>query len=210
MKSGLDKPASKLGSFYSPESPLDTEQPKPIPSVVITSPPAAASISNGVTSLDHKPSLYSPAKSKVSDIKGPKPKYMKEYITITSMEQRRRYKSDFNSIFKEYQRVHEEIDSISNTFAQLGESLRQHTKGTPKYAKIEQEILKKYHEIKSSKKFQAAKLRFEYLHEKLSHIKNLVHEYDEKFLKWATPFLVIIRCSGDMKKFDITEETRPL
>ncbi len=112
-----------------------------------------------------------------------KPKYMKEYVTITDMEQRRKYKADFNEIFKEYQRVHEEVDSISNTFAQLGESLRQHKKGTPKYTKIENEIFKKYYALKRSEKFQAAKRRFEYLHEKLSHIKNLVHEYDQKMLK---------------------------
>lgn len=112
-----------------------------------------------------------------------KPKYMKEYVTITSPEQRRRYKTDFKEIFKEYLRVHEEVDAVSNTFAQLGESLRQQPKGTPKYRKIEAEIFKKYYALKQSPKFEAAKRRFEYLHEKLSHIKNLVHEYDEKNLK---------------------------
>lgn len=167
------------------DSPLSPGQ--DIPSVVVTSP--SPEIRNGdipISAFDRKPIFHSPSKiPDASEIKYQKPKYMKEYVTITSMEQRRKYKTDFNLIFKEYQRVHEEVDSISNTFAQLGESLRQHKKGTPKYAKIEQEILRKYYQLKSSQKFQAAKLRFEYLHEKLSHIKNLVHEYDEKLLKWV-------------------------
>jgi RNA polymerase II elongation factor ELL len=109
-----------------------------------------------------------------------KPKFMKEYVTIMNTEQRRKYKSDFSEIFKEYKRVHEEMDGVSNVFAKLGESLRQHKKGTPKYHKIESEIIKKYYALKQSEKFAAAKRRFEYLHEKLSHIKQLVHEYDEK------------------------------
>ncbi|XKL67596.1 hypothetical protein PGB90_003087 [Kerria lacca] len=112
-----------------------------------------------------------------------KPKYLKEYVTIMNMEQRRRYKSDFNEIFKEYQRVHEDVDSISNIFAQLGESLKQHKKGSPIYKSIEKEIFNRYYVLKQNQKYQAAKRRFDYLHEKLSHIKSLVHDYDQKMLK---------------------------
>lgn len=196
-----DRPQPQQQRPSPPPRPEYHSPPKEVPSVVVTSPPPQPDsnlnddVSTSFVVERPQPSFRPPLQvntapaDSTSDInvtpqhKPQKPKYMKEYVTITSMEQRRKYKTDFNLIFKEYQRVHKEVDSITNTFAQLGESLRQHKKGTPKYARIEDEIRRKYYTLKGSKKFQAAKLRFEYLHEKLSHIKNLVHEYDEKMLK---------------------------
>ncbi|KAK7602478.1 hypothetical protein V9T40_008067 [Parthenolecanium corni] len=109
-----------------------------------------------------------------------KPKYMKDYVTITNTEQRSRYKADFSQIFQEYERVHKEVDRVRNLFAQLGEKLKEHKKGSRGYAKVENDIKTKYYDLKRNRNFQDAKRRYEYLHEKLSHIKNLVNEYDDK------------------------------
>lgn len=112
-----------------------------------------------------------------------KPKYMKDYVTITNTEQRSRYKADFSKIFEEYESVHKEVDRVRDLFAQLGESLKTHKKGSKGYAKVENDILTKYYALKSNRKYHDAKRRYEYLHEKLSHIKNLVNEYDDNARK---------------------------
>lgn len=46
--------------------------------------------------------------------------------------------------------------------------------------RIKDQILKEYSENKKNTKHQDAKRRFQYLHDKLSHIKRLVIEYDSK------------------------------
>ena len=43
---------------------------------------------------------------------------------------------------------------------------------------IKNQIVREYQENKRDLKFQEHKRRFQYLHEKLSHIKRLVLEYD--------------------------------
>lgn len=112
-----------------------------------------------------------------------KPKYMKDYVTITNTEQRSRYKADFSKIFVEYEKVHKEVNRVCSLFAQLGEKLKENKKGSPGYAKVENDILTRYYALKSNRNFQDAKRRYEYLHEKLSHIKNLVNEYDDQVRK---------------------------
>lgn len=55
---------------------------------------------------------------------------------------------------------------------------------------LEKQILQEYNEKKYDEKYQAAKTRFDYLHNKLSYIKDLVHDYDKNnpvFIKTATP-----------------------
>lgn len=53
-----------------------------------------------------------------------------EYTTIESLEQRRRYKEDFNADYAEYRHLHSIVDEVSRKFAQLEERLRREEKGT--------------------------------------------------------------------------------
>lgn len=44
---------------------------------------------------------------------------------------------------------------------------------------IKKQIVREYHENKKDLEHQKAKRRFQYLHDKLSHIKQLVSAYDQ-------------------------------
>ncbi|XP_054285714.1 RNA polymerase II elongation factor ELL [Macrosteles quadrilineatus] len=106
-------------------------------------------------------------------------KFLIDYTPITSVEQRRRYKDDFNSNYNEYRSLHAIVAKVSSKFAQLEQRLLQEKKDSEGYKKIKQQILQEYKESKKDKDHLNARNRFQYLHEKLSHIKRLVLEYDQ-------------------------------
>ncbi|XP_045460114.1 RNA polymerase II elongation factor Ell [Harmonia axyridis] len=107
------------------------------------------------------------------------PDYLTEYTTIRNYDQRKRYKDDFNEYYNEYKVLHETVDRVSRRFIELEDRLKHENSKSPKYRDLKKQIMKEYKEIKKSTDHQKAKLRFQYLHEKLSHIKNLVKEYDD-------------------------------
>lgn len=47
------------------------------------------------------------------------------YTTISSSEQRRRYKAEFNADYEEYRRLHAQVANVSKRFTQLQERLKQ-------------------------------------------------------------------------------------
>lgn len=51
------------------------------------------------------------------------------------------------------------------------------------FQQIQDTIVREYHENKTDRKFEDCRRRFEYLHNKLSHIKKLVFIYDSNNLK---------------------------
>ncbi|XP_029042354.1 RNA polymerase II elongation factor Ell [Osmia bicornis bicornis] len=108
------------------------------------------------------------------------PDYLTYYTTISSAEQRRRYKAEFNADYEEYRRLHAQVAKVSKRFAQLQERLKQEeTSGNwDEYEEIRRQILHDYNETKRDPVHKETKRRFHYLHEKLSHIKRLVLEYD--------------------------------
>ncbi|XP_067005383.2 RNA polymerase II elongation factor Ell [Anabrus simplex] len=106
------------------------------------------------------------------------PEYLTSYTTIRNSEQRSRYKADFNADYSEYRDLHAIVETVSRHFAQLEERLRQEKVNSPGWKQIKQQIMREYQENKRNAKHQEAKRRFQYLHEKLSHIKRLVLEYD--------------------------------
>ncbi|KAJ8921465.1 hypothetical protein NQ315_003083 [Exocentrus adspersus] len=121
----------------------------------------------------------SPPPIKAEDEKLEYPDYKQQYVTIQSEEQRRRYKSDFNADYAEYRDLHGIVEKVSRRFAQLEERLRQEDESSPRYKDIKKQIVREYHESKKDLEHRKAKQRFQYLHDKLSHIKQLVLEYDE-------------------------------
>lgn len=46
------------------------------------------------------------------------------YTTISSLEQRRRYKAEFNADYEEYRRLHAQVAKVSKRFIQLQDRLR--------------------------------------------------------------------------------------
>ncbi|XP_055596380.1 RNA polymerase II elongation factor Ell isoform X2 [Uranotaenia lowii] len=105
--------------------------------------------------------------------------YTEQFTRITSVEQRRKYKTEFDNDFKEYRKLHETVDSVSRRFAQLEEDLKHQRHNERRYKEIQRQILREYDESIKDDRFQEIKKRLNYLHKKLSHIKCLVSDYDE-------------------------------
>ncbi|KAM9408420.1 RNA polymerase II elongation factor ELL2-like [Pholidichthys leucotaenia] len=108
-----------------------------------------------------------------------KPDYVLAYGTIKSLEQRQRYLEDFRAEFDEYKDLHSRIATITHMFVQLGSKIKSLSPGTEEYKIMEDQILEKYNKYR--KKFpgyREEKKRCEYLHEKLSYIKQLIMDYD--------------------------------
>ncbi|XP_048025665.1 RNA polymerase II elongation factor ELL [Megalobrama amblycephala] len=107
------------------------------------------------------------------------PDYLLKYNTITDSEQRQRYKEDFCAEYDEYRDLHERIGRVTEIFVQLGSKIKTLSPGTQEYKVMEDQIMEKYRKYK--KKFpgyREEKKRCEYLHQKLSHIKGLILDYD--------------------------------
>ncbi|XP_036417646.1 RNA polymerase II elongation factor ELL2 [Colossoma macropomum] len=107
------------------------------------------------------------------------PDYLLKYSTITDSEQRQQYKEDFCAEYDEYRDLHERIGKVTEIFVQLGSKIKTLSPGSQEYKVMEDQILEKYRKYK--KKFpgyREEKKRCEYLHQKLSHIKGLILDYD--------------------------------
>ncbi|TWW67327.1 RNA polymerase II elongation factor ELL2 [Takifugu flavidus] len=101
------------------------------------------------------------------------------YSPVMSLGQRQSYKEDFCAEFDEYKDLHSRIATITHMFVNLGSKIKSLSPGTPEYKMMEDQILEQYN--KYQKKFpgyREEKKRCEYLHEKLSYIKQLIVDYD--------------------------------
>ncbi|KAK5935012.1 hypothetical protein CgunFtcFv8_020412 [Champsocephalus gunnari] len=108
-----------------------------------------------------------------------KPDYVLSYGPIMTLEQRERYQEDFCAEYDEYKDLHSRIATITHMFVQLGSKIKSLPPGTREYKIMEDQILEKY--SKYRKKFpgyREEKKRCEYLHEKLSYIKQLIADYE--------------------------------
>ncbi|KAF3701044.1 RNA polymerase II elongation factor ELL Eleven-nineteen lysine-rich leukemia protein [Channa argus] len=94
--------------------------------------------------------------------------YLLKYTVICSSDQRQCYKQDFNKEYKEYRELHARIDSVTQQFMELDTQLKQ--------------LHHKSHKYKSNPNYNQDKIRCEYLHKKLAHIKKLISEYDQQQL----------------------------
>ncbi|KAG7158733.1 RNA polymerase II elongation factor Ell-like, partial [Homarus americanus] len=104
--------------------------------------------------------------------------YQTSYTAIVSVEQRSRYKADFNRQYQEYLLLHRFIEERTRPFSNLDERLKNEAHGSDEYNTIRAQILREYEATQQDQEFQQKKKRYSYLHEKLAHIKNLVREYD--------------------------------
>ncbi|XP_055693782.1 RNA polymerase II elongation factor Ell [Lutzomyia longipalpis] len=113
--------------------------------------------------------------------------FTSQFRRIESIEQRREYKSIFDKEYAEYRKLHADIDQVSKKFAELEEALRfeekrlrREERDDLKYRvrEIQKRILNEYKETMRNRNHLESKKRFQYLHQKLSHIKKLVNEFD--------------------------------
>uniref|UniRef100_A0A8C6THY8 Si:ch211-13k12.2 n=1 Tax=Neogobius melanostomus TaxID=47308 RepID=A0A8C6THY8_9GOBI len=87
-----------------------------------------------------------------------------KYNPITSTEQRQQYQEDFCAEYDEYKALHDHIRTITDIFIQLASKISTLSPGTQEY--------KRFPGYRDEKK------RCQYLHQKLSHIKSLITDYD--------------------------------
>ncbi|KAJ3640502.1 hypothetical protein Zmor_003795 [Zophobas morio] len=107
------------------------------------------------------------------------PDYLTKYTRIKDAEQRRRFEADFNADFAEYKDLYGIVDKVSRRFVSLESMLKQEDASSPRFKDLQMQIIMEYNENKKDLEHQKLKRRFHYLHDKLSHIKRLVLEYDQ-------------------------------
>ncbi|KAL0105257.1 hypothetical protein PUN28_016719 [Cardiocondyla obscurior] len=108
--------------------------------------------------------------------------YRTEYTTISNPEQKRRYKEEFYGNYDEYRRLHSRVLVIADRFRHLYQ-LWQGQKESGNMIESQEtreKIFREYKETKQNREYQQMKERFDYLHNKLSHIKRLILEYDSE------------------------------
>uniref|UniRef100_A0A3P8V5C1 RNA polymerase II elongation factor ELL-like n=1 Tax=Cynoglossus semilaevis TaxID=244447 RepID=A0A3P8V5C1_CYNSE len=109
--------------------------------------------------------------------------YLIKYTVICSHEQRQGYKQDFNKEYDEYRDLHARIDGVTRQFLDLDSQLKQLHQESRKYKTVRNQIFQEYRKIKKSNpNYNQDKIRCEYLHNKLAHIKKLISEYDNQQL----------------------------
>ena len=117
------------------------------------------------------------------------------YTSIVTLDQRQRYKADFNRSYAHYRKLHNVLDEVSRRFAHLESKLKQATRSSEEskvrmfsiyltdhqllcFQIVKARIMEEYEKNKKNQEYQEARSNFQYLHEKLAHIKKLVHDFD--------------------------------
>uniref|UniRef100_A0A8D2ER66 Elongation factor for RNA polymerase II 3 n=1 Tax=Theropithecus gelada TaxID=9565 RepID=A0A8D2ER66_THEGE len=109
------------------------------------------------------------------------PDYLLQYRAIRSAEQQHAYEQDFETDYAEYRILHARVGTASQRFIELGAEIKRVQRGTPEYKVLEDKIVQEYKKFrKRYPGYREEKRRCEYLHQKLSHIKGLILEFEEK------------------------------
>ncbi|CAK6432303.1 unnamed protein product [Pipistrellus nathusii] len=128
--------------------------------------------------LGHSPSVQagfeSPSPEEVPD-------YLLQYGAIQTAEQQHAYEQDFERDYAEYRILHARFGAASQRFLELGAEIKKVQRGTPEHKVLEEKIVQEYKKFrKRYPGYREEKCRCEYLHQKLSHIKGLILEFEEK------------------------------
>ncbi|XP_074389163.1 RNA polymerase II elongation factor ELL2-like [Zonotrichia albicollis] len=106
---------------------------------------------------------------------------IRKYVAIVSLEQRQRYKDDFNAEYEEYRNLHSVIDRTTKKFRQFQEQWKSLTPGSEAYQRLHHQILADYQQLQQgSPSYSEMKSRCQYLHKKLAHIQRRISEYDQQ------------------------------
>ncbi|OCT86865.1 RNA polymerase II elongation factor ELL [Xenopus laevis] len=106
--------------------------------------------------------------------------YCKKYGPITSADQRQVYEKDFTADYTEYLELHAKISQVLDHFVRLGSKMKKLQKGTVEHKVAGKKILAEYKKFKVTYPgYREEKAKCEYLHHKLSHIKERILEYEK-------------------------------
>ncbi|KTG31940.1 hypothetical protein cypCar_00021118 [Cyprinus carpio] len=104
------------------------------------------------------------------------------YSEITTDEQRRQYKKQFDICLAEYKNIRVEMDDISDQMNELSRELDTLREESTKFQAVADEY-NRLKDLKRSPEYQAKKLRCKKLRQELCHIKQLVKNYDRCFAR---------------------------
>ncbi|XP_062867254.1 RNA polymerase II elongation factor ELL2 [Trichomycterus rosablanca] len=122
------------------------------------------------------------SKSDVTELSTPViPDYIAKYTAVVSMDQRQRYKGDFNAEYDEYRSLHARVEGITRRFTLLDARCRRLLPGSKKFQEAHEEVLQEYKNVKQhNPNYHDERQRCEYLHNKLAHIKRLIADFDQR------------------------------
>ncbi|XP_056671982.1 RNA polymerase II elongation factor ELL3 [Monodelphis domestica] len=104
----------------------------------------------------------------------------RQYGAIHNAEQCHVYEKDFEADYAEYRALHARVGAVSRRFMQLGMEIKRVQRGTPEHKVLEDKIVQEYRKFrKRCPGYKEEKQRCEYLHQKLSHIKSLILEFEK-------------------------------
>ncbi|XP_032272975.1 RNA polymerase II elongation factor ELL3 [Phoca vitulina] len=127
--------------------------------------------------LEHSPSVQADSESLSPE---EVPDYLLQYRAIRSAEQQHAYEQDFETDYTEYRILHARVGAASQRFIELGAEIKRVQRGTPEHKVLEEKIVQEYRKFKKRYPgYREEKRRCEYLHQKLSHIKGLILEFEE-------------------------------
>ncbi|KAM4638764.1 RNA polymerase II elongation factor ELL2 [Amazona ochrocephala] len=110
----------------------------------------------------------------------PSEKHQK-YTRIVSKEQCESYKEDFYAEYGEYRTLHAWIENITKRFMNFDERRKLLPPESKEYQVLHEEVVEVYQALaQCSPSYHEKKRRCEYFHSKLSHIKRLIMEFDER------------------------------
>ncbi|XP_061824085.2 RNA polymerase II elongation factor ELL-like isoform X1 [Nerophis lumbriciformis] len=110
--------------------------------------------------------------------------YLTKYTGICSHAQRQLYKEEFNKEYSEYRDLHARIDGVTRQFMELDTQLKQLHHDSHKYKTVHNQILQDYSNIKKSNpNYSQDRIRCQYLHNKLAHVKKLISKFDQQQLQ---------------------------
>lgn len=104
--------------------------------------------------------------------------FITAYTSIVTLDQRQKYKADFNKSYPYYRKLHNVLDEVSKRFSHLENKLKQVSRGSEEFKVVKARIMEEYEKNKKNQEYQEARSNFQYLHERLAHIKKLVHDFD--------------------------------
>jgi len=108
--------------------------------------------------------------------------FLHDFSPIVSTEQRTRYKAVYSESYTKYLELHKVLESITQKAAALEDQLKRTARGSSQFKEVQLKIKEEFLRTKTDPGCQEAYSSFQYLHEKLGHIKKLVHNYDQERL----------------------------
>ncbi|KRY23398.1 Cytochrome b-c1 complex subunit Rieske, mitochondrial [Trichinella patagoniensis] len=106
--------------------------------------------------------------------------FWKDFPSIDSDEQRRRYKQAFDNDYPEYMSCYEQLNQFYEEIAIMVNQLKQYDKNSDEYSQLERDICNKYHRWEEDKTIDEVRNRHYQLRLKLAVLKARVQDYDDR------------------------------